>query len=194
MTAGVCWPLGLRSPGDQQLFLERYLDQPVEQALGTACGQSVDRQALVEGRNFAVGSAGGGRWLITALTALSHSAARRWAVFTCGPELRNAFRRLGVDLIDLGPAEPDGSRNRTGSLGQLRSGTACDGGKWAQSHAVLSRLFESECALTALWCGALQAGRLAGMTLLSRLRACAATACCLRAALAGQGQWIFQAW
>ena len=155
--------LGLRSPGDQQLFLERYLDQPVEQALGTACGQWVDRKALVEVGNFAVGSAGGGRWLITALTAYLHSAARRWAVFTCGPELRNAFRRLGVDLIDLGPAEPgrlsQQEQDRWGSY--YVQGPRVMAASVAQSHAVLSRLFESECALTALWCGALQAGRLA---------------------------------
>ncbi len=98
--------LGLRPARDGRLFLERYLDQPVEQLLAARTDGPVDRWGVVEVGNLAVADAGGGRWLITALTAYLYAARSRWVVFTTGPVLCNAFRRLGIDLIDLGPASP----------------------------------------------------------------------------------------
>jgi len=84
-------------------------------------------------------------------------------VFTCGPMLKNAFDRLGIELIDLAVADP-------GSLTPeetLRWGSYYDtkprvmAANVSQSHQVLAALFETECALSLLWLGALQAGRLA---------------------------------
>ena len=155
--------LGLREPGAEALFLEQYLDRPVEQALSAAAGCPVDRAALVEVGNFAVGAAGGGRWLITALTAYLYAAGRSWTVFTCGPELQNAFHRLGVELHDLGVADP----RRLAADEWARWGSYYDqaprvmAANVAQSHQILSTLFEKECALNALSRGALQAGQLA---------------------------------
>ena len=155
--------LGLRETGADSLFLEQYLDRPVEQALSAAVACPVDRASLVEVGNFAVGAAGGGRWLITALTAYLYAAGRSWTVFTCGPELQNAFRRLGVELVDLGAADPGrlsvDERARWGSYYAQKPRVMA--ANVAQSHQVLSALFEKECALNALWLGALQAGRLA---------------------------------
>jgi len=96
--------LGLRETGSEPLFLEQYLDRPVEQALSAAAAYPIYRDSLVEVGNFAAGATGGGRWLITALTAYLYAAGHSWTVFTCGPELQNAFRRPGVDLLDLGAA------------------------------------------------------------------------------------------
>lgn len=155
--------LGLRNPGSETLFLEQYLDRPVEHMLSTATNLPVAREELVEVGNFAVGVAGGGRWLITALTAYLYSAARTWAVFTCGPELRNAFRRLGIELVDLAPADPVrlalDEQVRWGSYYLQRPRVMA--ANVAQSHRVLSALFERECALNALWHDALQAGCIA---------------------------------
>ncbi len=155
--------LGLRETGAEPLFLEQYLDRPVEQVLAGVVGGPVDRSSLVEVGNFAVGAAGGGRWLITALTAYLYAAGRSWTVFTCGPELQNAFRRLGVELVDLGAADPGrlaaDERARWGSYYAQKPRVMA--ANVAQSHQVLSALFEKECALNALWRGALQAGRLA---------------------------------
>lgn len=156
--------LGLRAADHERLFLEQYLDLPVEQQLGAAAGGAVARASLVEVGNFAVGAAGGGRWLITALTAYLYSAGRDWAVFTCGPELKNAFHRMGIALVDLGPADPArleaGEWARWGSYYRQRPRVMA--ARVAQSHAVLAGLFGTECALNALWRHALNAGRLAG--------------------------------
>lgn len=155
--------LGLRESGSESMFLEQYLDRPVEQALSAAAGCPIDRDSLVEVGNFAVGAAGGGRWLITALTAYLYAAGHSWTVFTCGPELQNAFRRLGVELIDLGVADPSRLHEdewaRWGSYYDQKPRVMA--ANVAQSHQILAALFEKECALHALWNGALQAGRLA---------------------------------
>jgi hypothetical protein len=155
--------LGLRNPDDSPMFLEHYLDRPVEQLLATAAGRPVDRQKLVEVGNFAVGAAGGGRWLITALTAYLHSAGTTWAVFTCGPELRNAFRRLRIPLLDLAAADPmaldEDERKRWGSYYDQQPRVMA--ASVAESHAVLAELFKDECKLHALWHGALRAGSIA---------------------------------
>lgn len=153
--------LGLRSADRRPLFLEQYLDRPVEQLLSAAAGSAASRASLVEVGNFAVGAAGGGRWLITALTAYLHAAGAAWAVFTCGPELQNAFRRLEVALIDLAAADPArlsaDERARWGRYYEQRPRVMA--ANVAQSHQVLAALFERDCALSALWCHALQAGR-----------------------------------
>ncbi len=155
--------LGLRTAADGPLFLERYLDRPLEQALAAAIKAPVNRKELIEVGNLAVAAPGGGRWLITALTAYLHAAGQRWAVFTCGPRLRNAFFRLGIELTDLGRA----------SIERLPEDEAVHWGDYyaqhprlmaarvAQSHQVLASLFRTECALTALWQHANEAGHLA---------------------------------
>lgn len=152
--------LGLRDAQADTLFLEHYLDMPAEQALSAAVGGPIDRAGMVEVGNFAVGAAGGGRWLITALTAYLHTAGRNWAIFTCGPELRNAFGRLGIELIDIATAKPtrlpgDQARHWGTYYDQQPRVMAAN---VAHSHQVLAALFDHECTLRALWQGALQAG------------------------------------
>lgn len=153
--------LGLRVAGPQPLFLEQYLQRPIEQQLSAAIRVPVERAALVEVGNFAVGAAGGGRWLITALTAYLYSAGCGWVVFTCGPELRNAFRRMGIQLIELAAADPGhlapAERARWGSYYAQKPHVMA--GNVAEGYKVLAALFEKECTLNALWQRALQAGR-----------------------------------
>jgi hypothetical protein len=155
--------LGLRGPDAGPLFLEYYLDRPAEQALAAVIGRPVARSQLVEVGNFAVGAAGGGRWLITALTAFLHGAGSAWAVFTCGPGLRNSFRRLGIPLYPLAEADPDclspDERSRWGRYYDQHPMVMVAG--VAESHAALTERLVGETALLPLWQGALRAGRVA---------------------------------
>lgn len=152
--------LGLREAAAGGLFLERYLDRPVEARLASATGEPVARNGIVEVGNLAVGSAGGGRWLITALTAFLHAMGKDWVVFTCGPQLRNAFSRMGMDLLDLGEASPaclsEDELARWGSYYDQKPHVMA--GRVAHGYQVLSALFEQECALNALWRCAAKAG------------------------------------
>jgi hypothetical protein len=98
--------LGFKRARGNRLFLEQYLDVPIEAALSLRLGRYVPRHGLVEVGNLVTAHAGGARWLITALTAYLKGAGYDWAVFTAVTALRNAFTRLGVELVTLAPADP----------------------------------------------------------------------------------------
>lgn len=103
--------LGLRFAATHTLFLETYLDQPVETQLATELGRFGERLAprrelIVEVGNLAATHAGGTRWLIIALTALLQGAGYAWVVFTATRALRNAFNRLGLYMQPLAQADP----------------------------------------------------------------------------------------
>jgi hypothetical protein len=110
---------GLRDPQRCALFLEAYLDEPVEWVLECATRAPVTRRRLMEVGNLAVARPGFARFLIAALADHLHDSAREWAVFTAVPALRNAFSRLGIELITLAPARigriPPRERARWGS-------------------------------------------------------------------------------
>ncbi len=95
------------SRGNQPLFLERYLDQPVEQTIFRTTDSAVDRQKIVEIGNLAETSPGGGRHAIIALTGFLAGYGFHWVVFTAIPRLANAFPRLGMEPTPLATASPD---------------------------------------------------------------------------------------
>jgi hypothetical protein len=102
---GIDAVVGLRRAADAGLFLEAYLGERVERCIAAAAGTAVARPGVVELGNLAAARPGSLRRLILALTAmLSHTGAE-WVAFTGVPSVRNAFTRLGVELIELGPAE-----------------------------------------------------------------------------------------
>lgn len=88
------------------LFLEQYLDQPVEVALTAALGRPVPRSRIIEVGNLAAVSAGLARELIPLLARHLHRRGYQWVTFTATRELRNSFRRLGLEPLALGPADP----------------------------------------------------------------------------------------
>lgn len=97
---------GFRAADAGPLFLERYLDVPVESLLpGEACGRP-RRERIVEVAHLAAVRAGAGRCLIGLLGL--HLAARgfEWAVSTLTEELRLLFLRLGIAPLALGVADP----------------------------------------------------------------------------------------
>lgn len=99
---------GLRAAAVEPLFLETYLDQPVEAALSRATGMPIGRTDIVEVGNLVIARAGYARRLIFHLTTHLYATGPAWVVFTAVPALRNNFRRLGIPLVTLGAA--DGNR------------------------------------------------------------------------------------
>lgn len=96
---------GVRSASAEPLFLEHYLDQPVEQVLEQKLGKPLQRDKIVEVGNLAAIYPGAARWLIVALTIKLYQSGFEWVVFTGTQELRNGFRRLGLHPVMLGPAD-----------------------------------------------------------------------------------------
>ena len=95
---------GLRDAADHRLFLETYLDSPIEAVLQARLGQAVRREEIIEVGNLSALYPGAARWLIVALTALLHDEGYKWVAFTGTATLRNGFSRLGLRPVELGAA------------------------------------------------------------------------------------------
>ena len=94
---------GLRS-AHHRLFTERYLDRPIEDMLARATATPVARQSIVEVGHSCGAFAGSMRSLIKLLATYLDREGYEWVVFTSTGALRNAFVRVGVSPLDLGPA------------------------------------------------------------------------------------------
>ena len=96
--------LGYRRAGATPLFLERYLDAPIEQILSRAFARDVSRDAVLEIGNLAAEDA-------LALIALWGAVANdlgsqcEVAVATLTADLRRMFVRIGVPMVFLTQAE-----------------------------------------------------------------------------------------
>lgn len=86
------------------LFLECYLDSPVEQVLAEHYLRPIHRQQIVEVGNLAAVPPGAARYLFIALTAYLKGAGIDWAVFTAVPRVINSFSKLGISLQTLAEA------------------------------------------------------------------------------------------
>lgn len=96
---------GYRHAGDQPLFLERYLDRPIEQCLAEPGRAPVDRHGIVEVGHLASERAGEGRRLIVRLAQHLATQDTQWVVSTLTEELRHLFVRLGITPLALGRAD-----------------------------------------------------------------------------------------
>jgi hypothetical protein len=95
------------TPADgHRLFLEQYLDRPIEDSLAGRLGRPIARAGIVEVGNLAAVSAGMARALIPLLARHLHRLGYEWVVFTATRELRNSFRRLGLHPLRLAHADP----------------------------------------------------------------------------------------
>ena len=97
---------GYRFAGSQPLFLERYLDEPVDAALQRRAGARPVRDAVVEVGHLAAARAGEGRRLILLLGPHLAERGAQWVVSTLTEELRHLFVRIGVTPLALGAADP----------------------------------------------------------------------------------------
>lgn len=95
---------GLRDAGAAPLFLETYLDAPIEAVIGTQRQTSVARHEIAEIGNLAGRHPGALRVLIPMLGEWLQQAGYRWLVFTGNARLVNGFDRLGIRLTALAPA------------------------------------------------------------------------------------------
>ena len=92
--------VGFRIAGDGPLFLERYLDAPIETVLG------VSRADVAEIGNLASASAGASLFLFMALARHLHQSGCGHAVATATRQLRRTFGRVGFPTRRLTIADP----------------------------------------------------------------------------------------
>lgn len=97
---------GWRAAGDAPLFLERYLDTPIEDAVSQLTAQPVARERIVEVGNLAAEKAGSSVHVILTLARHFDRLGFEWVVFTATHELVAIFTRLGLPLLALASADP----------------------------------------------------------------------------------------
>lgn len=93
--------MGFRDASSGPLYLENYLDEPIEEAISRYMGCTIPRSEIVEVGNLAEAKPGDARMAIIGATAFFYSAGYRWVVFTGVTRLRNAFVRLGLSPKQL---------------------------------------------------------------------------------------------
>lgn len=98
--------LGYTLASNGALFLEQYLDQSVEVAIGVQLGYPVERPDIVEVGNLAGSDVGAARALIVAMTRHLHALGLVWVTFTATRALLNSFARLRLVPTVLADADP----------------------------------------------------------------------------------------
>jgi len=93
--------MGYRAAGQERLFLENYLDEPIEASISRYLGRTIERSSIVEVGNLAEAKAGDARLAIIAATAYMWARGYRWVAFTGVTRMRNVFRKLGLDTREL---------------------------------------------------------------------------------------------
>jgi hypothetical protein len=98
--------LGFSPINDKKVFLEQYLNLPLEQAIAAHVGQHTLRSEIVEVGNLAAIHAGAGRKLIMTMTRYLNAQGYKWVAFTATHNLLNSFKRLRIKLTQLAEADP----------------------------------------------------------------------------------------
>jgi hypothetical protein len=99
--------LGLNSAHHQALFLEAYLDKPIEQVISQQFCTPVDRKRVVEIGNLAASRRAASIRLFTLLSALLDQAGYRWIVFTATPCVQALVASMGFSLQCIGEARAE---------------------------------------------------------------------------------------
>jgi hypothetical protein len=91
--------------GRGPLYLERYLDEPIERRIARGTGLAPpERARIAEVGHLAAARAGEGRRLMRLLGTRLASLGYEWVASTATPGVRAAFERIGVQVVELGRA------------------------------------------------------------------------------------------
>lgn len=101
----LCGVVGLRPAGSAPLFLEQYLDEPVERALSRASGSEVRRAQVVEVGNLAGRNCRAAMRMVAQLPAYLLAQDYRWIVFTATATVREMLFGFGAPLLELAGAD-----------------------------------------------------------------------------------------
>ena len=95
--------VGVRSAGQERLFLEDYLPTAIEQLLPAT---AVPREKIAEIAHLAGVEPGVSRYLFASLSVWLKTAGYEWVVCTGTQQLRNSFQRMGIPTRVLADADP----------------------------------------------------------------------------------------
>ena len=93
--------IGFRGAEDEPLYLEQYLEAPVEQVLAHYLGHPVSRARIVEVGHLASRNCTGAARMAAALPRYLLKRNYEWIVFTGTRTVQGILRRLGAPLHEL---------------------------------------------------------------------------------------------
>jgi hypothetical protein len=97
--------IGLRGAVPSELYLEQYLQRPVEAAIAEATGAPVPRRQVVEVGNLAGANCRAAMRMVAALPAYLLARDYQWIVFTATSAVRGILEGFGAPLIELARAD-----------------------------------------------------------------------------------------
>lgn len=97
---------GMRPALDDKLFLEQYLDRPIEESVISGGGEKLPRGSIVEIGNFAARNAGAAVCLMSAMAASLDECGLTHVAVTATKKLRQTFMRLGLGFSEIAEAKP----------------------------------------------------------------------------------------
>lgn len=100
MQGAIIGAFGLRS-SSRRLFLEQYLDAPIQTEIAGRVRAPVERDTIIEVGQLCGDFPGAARVLIARLTMRLHCNDYQWVAFTGTRALCNAFTRVGMHPIEL---------------------------------------------------------------------------------------------
>lgn len=98
---------GLRKAGKSPLFLEQYLDAPIETVMSNRFGKTISRDQITEIGNLAVANPRNAGVLIAHVIQHSLDMGIEWAVATAHHSLQNGLIKGGRDVYALQAADPE---------------------------------------------------------------------------------------
>jgi len=98
--------VGIRKAGSNALFLEQYLDKPIEQAIARAFQTPVDRPQVIEIGNLAAEVPGMAYALFAVLATVLNRAGYRWVACTATPQVESMLSKMRFSSRTLCSADP----------------------------------------------------------------------------------------
>lgn len=94
------------------LFLEHYLDLPIESILSILAQADVERHSIVEIGNLASGRQRATQTLFLLLAELVHQSQFEWVVFTANTAVRGWLKKLNIETFSIQVADPSKLPNK----------------------------------------------------------------------------------
>ncbi len=99
--------LGIRNAADDSLFLEQYLDAPVEQVIAAHTGKDIAREHIVEIGAFAALNQNAAFPLMIDAAERLTSLGYKMVICTANKPIRTCLRKLGINHIEIAVAQKD---------------------------------------------------------------------------------------
>ncbi len=114
----ICAAAGIRLAESGPLFLERYLQYPVEQETGMCFKTAVRRESIVELSNIISVWRGNNKLLLMLLIDLLHKVNREWLLLLSNREVEDALKKINfttIRLSDISAKILNGEKEQWGS-------------------------------------------------------------------------------